>query len=253
MQDVHDQGGCGSCWAFTSATVLRAHSELYQVDRNFSQQQLVSCTPNPEHCGGDGGCKGATSELAMDYVMKNGCVTPEQLPYDGKDSACPVSANSDSGGESFGLVGYRRLPENRLEPLLLALFHQGPVAVSVAATEAWTMYAAGIMDACERDAEINHAVVLVGYGQENGVGYWHIQNSWSQAWGEGGFLRLLRHGHEEEASYCGTDYSPGSGSGCKDGPPTVHVCGSCGILYDTVVPTFRQSESGWWAKSGRAP
>jgi cathepsin L len=62
MQDVRDQGSCGSCWAFASATVLRAHSELYQVDRNFSQQQLVDCTPNPRHCGGDGGCKGATSE-----------------------------------------------------------------------------------------------------------------------------------------------------------------------------------------------
>jgi cathepsin L len=189
----------------------------------------------------------------MDYVLKSGLATSEELPYDGKDSACPVSAGSSASsgsGTSLGMIGYRRLPENRLEPLLLALFEEGPVAVSVAVTSAWTIYHKGIMDACNKDAEINHAVVLVGYGQESNTGYWQIQNSWGRDWGEAGFLRLKRHDNEEEAQYCGTDSSPGSGSGCKGGPPTVRVCGSCGILYDTVVPTFRQSESGWWARHG---
>jgi cathepsin L len=258
MQDVRDQGSCGSCWAFASATVLRAHSELYQVDRNFSQQQLVDCTPNPRHCGGDGGCKGATSELAMDYVAKNGLATSEEVPYDGTDSACPAASSTGAGGGTqtfggmqLGMIGYRRLPENRLDALLLALFHQGPVSVSVSVTQAWTIYSHGVMDACDRDAEINHAVVLVGYGKERNVGYWHIQNSWGGSWGEAGFIRVLRHEHEEEAGYCGTDRSPGSGSGCKGGPSTVQVCGSCGILYDTVVPTFTQRESGWWARHGR--
>ena len=33
-------------------------------------QQFQDCTPNPEHCGGDGGCEGATSELAFEYASK---------------------------------------------------------------------------------------------------------------------------------------------------------------------------------------
>ena len=38
----------------------------------LSTQQLTSCTPNPNSCGGTGGCNGGTQELAFDYVTKNG-------------------------------------------------------------------------------------------------------------------------------------------------------------------------------------
>lgn len=91
--DVQDQAHCGSCWAFSSSTVLRAHAELFQKDRKFSVQQIVSCTPNPNECGGAGGCKGATAELAMDYVFKIGCQTSAEWAYDASDSSsnCPES------------------------------------------------------------------------------------------------------------------------------------------------------------------
>merc|ERR1719203_342887 len=97
------------------------------------------------------------------------------------------------------------------------------------------------MQPCAKGAVINHAVVLVGYGKD----YWHIQNSWGDRWGEGGFVRLHRHSNSEEDQYCGWDMDPASGTGCKGGPSKVWVCGSCGILYDSVVPTFTLSEEGW--------
>ena len=31
-------------------------------------EEILSCTPNTKHCGGDGGCSGATAELAFQYV-----------------------------------------------------------------------------------------------------------------------------------------------------------------------------------------
>lgn len=46
----------------------------------LSPQQLVSCAPNPDHCGGTGGCLGSIAELAFDYVKENGFTTEWKIP-----------------------------------------------------------------------------------------------------------------------------------------------------------------------------
>jgi len=265
VKDVQDQGGCGSCWAFASAAVLRAHSEIWMKDsRKFSVQQIISCTKNPKECGGTGGCQGATAELAMDYVFNNGCKTEKQLPYTQQEdeSSCPHSllqqGSGDepmaygTGGASVGMVGWTKLPENKLHPLKVALVTKGPVAVSISAGQSWNQYDSGVLDDCPKDAIIDHAVVLFAYGETKkptlvgydsvapaGLKYWQLQNSWGVDWGEKGYLRMLRHeDNAEETKQCGTDNDPQIGSGCKGGPATVPVCGMCGILYDTVIPHF---------------
>jgi len=35
-----------------------------------------------------------------------------------------------------------------------------------------------------------HAVVVVGWGQQNGVDYWEIRNSWGAQWADGGYCRV---------------------------------------------------------------
>jgi len=59
------------------------------------------------------------------------------------------------------------------------LAHVGPLAISVWATP-FQHYESGIFDGCSfnDNMEINHAVMLVGYGTENGVDYWLVRNSW---------------------------------------------------------------------------
>lgn len=266
---IRDQGECGSCWALATIGVLGARYELranalHGKERNFSAQELVSCVENPQQCGGQGGCSGATMELGMDYIMQHLIAQEEENPYSAHDGKCKrivldeqgssrsgrISSTKRAGGsaaEMLGLTGFKALPTNKLEPLLLALM-DGPVGVSVAAG-GWHYYARGIYDMCDRDAVVDHAVVLYGYGEAK-VGppshmekYWLIQNSWGPAWGEAspgskddktrGFIRMKRH---EDSSYCGVDSKPELGSGCKGGPEKVTVCGMCGILYDAVAP-----------------
>jgi len=239
FQQIRSQGGCGSCWAIAAIGMLEANTEIHSTQRTFSAQEIVSCVPNPKECGGQGGCRGATVELAVDWVMKFGNYEEYQAPYMGSDLPCQsnlntaLAAHQNNSGPSFGLHGWETLPQNQYEPLMRSIAEKGPTAVSVDATP-WHSYDRGIFNGCVADAIINHAVVAIGYGQDaTGHKFWQIQNSWGMSWGEKGRIRLLRR--DDDQTQCGIDNKPELGSGCKGGPSQVTVCGMCGVLYDSVI------------------
>jgi cathepsin H len=39
---------------------------------------------------------------------------------------------------------------------------------------------------------VNHAVLAVGFGVEDGKDYWIVKNSWGDAWGDKGFFKIQR-------------------------------------------------------------
>jgi len=41
-----------------------------------------------------------------------------------------------------------------------------------------------------------HIAVLMGYGEENGIKYWLVQNVWNSAWGDNGYVKI-RRGYNE--------------------------------------------------------
>ena len=53
-------------------------------------------------------------------------------------------------------------------------------------------YCSGIYDDANCGSNLNHAVLLVGYGTANGQDFWIIRNSWSDQWGEKGYMRIKR-------------------------------------------------------------
>lgn len=226
---VRDQGSCGSCWAVAAVGALEMHSELrYGNTTELAFQEFVDCVSNPRHCGGTGGCDGATAELAFDYATKHG------LSSD-KDYAAGTCQGSP---RSTSVLGWQRLPENEVAPLLHTVAHSGPVVVSVDGSK-WFEYSEGIFNGCEKDAIVNHAVLLVGYGTDASVAdgnprYWLIRNSWGEGWGENGFIRLLRHSGDRD--HCGIDNEPKKGVGCDSGPKEIMVCGMCGVLSDSSHP-----------------
>jgi cathepsin L len=240
---VKSQGGCGSCWAFASTAVIESHvaintNKLYDL----SPQQIATCAPNPLECGGKGNCQGATAELAFDYVASSAGLYDEfQLPYTeyyGVESTCVLPSDTPRATIS----GYIKLEENNYEQLMYAVATVGPIAVSVDASN-WHSYSSGIFNGCNQtNPDINHAVVLVGYGTDymSGQDYWLVRNSWSASWGESGYIRLLRQkitAYDDDDETCGMDITPQDGTACAGDNQPVKVCGTCGILYDSSYPT----------------
>lgn len=237
VSSVKDQGHCGSCWAFASTATIESHVAINTGKLfDLSPQQIASCTPNPNNCGGSGNCEGATSELAFDYVANsNGLLEEYQYSYTsyyGVESTCNIP---EGGVPKAKIDGYNKLPSNNYQALLYAVATHGPIAISVDASN-WHAYSSGIFNGCNQaNPDINHAVVLVGYGEENGQKYWLVRNSWSASWGENGYIRLYRS--DDEDDNCGIDVTPWNGVAC-DGETTPQVtCGTCGILFDSAYPT----------------
>ena len=228
VSDVKDQGGCGSCWAFSATEVVESAVAIATGTlKKLAPQQYVDCAPNPDDCGGTGGCEGSTQWLAFNYSVGAGLAAESDYPYRGRDGMCKAQMAA-----SAHISGYQRLPANDYAALMNAVATVGPVAISVDA--GWMMYEEGVYSsAC--GSTIDHAVGLVGYGSDNGEDYWLVRNSWGSGWGEKGYIRIKRFGEGKEP--CKTDKQPGEGTGCKGGPSTMQVCGLCGIMSDSSYVT----------------
>jgi len=236
---VKNQGGCGSCWAFSATETLESHYAIATGEAApvLSPQQIVSCAPNPDHCGGTGGCAGSTQPLAFNYTETAGITTEADYPYAGSTGTCqstkikPVAQNT----------GYVQLPTNNYTDLITAVATKGPVAISVAAGGmGWQLYFGGIMSG-SNNYDMDHAVQLVGYGTDNGKDYWLVRNSWG-SWGEKGYIRLARFGEGKEP--CGTDKTPQDGDACAGDTKSRTYCGECGIMSASAYPTGLKKASG---------
>jgi len=233
---VKNQGQCGSCWAFAATETYEsigaiATGKLFTL----SPQQATSCVANPQKCGGSGGCDGATCELAFDYWSHAGVTTNDKYPYSsGGGSTGTCKFNNQTMPPVLRNKGFIKLPNNNLEAHMNAIVNVGPLAISAAASP-WMFYRSGVFSGCTdlTNVDVNHAVVLVGYGIQGTTKYWIVRNSWGSGWGEAGYIRMIRR----DVEVCGKDPTPEHGTECPGGPSSVTVCGECGMLWDTSYPT----------------
>ncbi|OHS93638.1 Cathepsin L1 [Tritrichomonas foetus] len=188
VNDIKDQGKCGSCWAFSGVQCIESAWVLAgnPLER-FSEQSVVDCTTS---CGG---CQGGGYYIAFVHIrsVQSGKLNPEsEYPYtatDGND--CEFSLHSKVGNlKNFYDVRYSNETD-----LAICCANYGPACCSVDASHAsFQLYSSGIYDEPEcSKTTLDHGVGLVGYGVENDVKYWIVRNSWGKAWGEEGYIRML--------------------------------------------------------------
>ena len=194
VTDVKQQGSCGACYAFAATGVLEGHFAIrYGFLVSLSEQQLVSC----DHAN-NAGCRGGNFLYSLrDYVAPFALGVGQAFPY-GSTQACPdVSAIPTTATASLRTVSVSAdvVFVDRSEQALQEAVAQGPVAVAVSGYEPIFMYyTSGIIsDAAACGTKVDHAALVVGYGTAtDGRQYWLLKSSWGTAFGENGYVRLLR-------------------------------------------------------------
>ncbi|GKC43829.1 peptidase C1A [Tanacetum coccineum] len=178
----------GSCWAFAAvAAVERINAIRTGKLLTLSEQQLLDCD-----IAKNKGCDGGFMEPAFKFIKEHGgLATDESYPYVGKREFGHHSVTLD-GGE---------LLDGTEEALLKAVVHQ-PVSCGMDATGDFGLYKSGVYTV-QCGTHVGHAVTIVGYDETpEGVKYWILKNSWSENWGEKGYM-LLERGIPEPQGRCG--------------------------------------------------
>ena len=178
---VKNQGSCGSCWAFSTTGGMEGAYFLKNGKQvSFSEQQLVDCDTAE-----DQGCNGGLMDNAFQYIAKNGLATEDSYSYTGKDGSCASFTAVE------GTVGVTYTDVSNTEEALAAAVAQQPVSVAVDADIKWQLYRGGIFTKTSGVA-LDHGVLAVGFGAEDGKAFWKVKNSWGASWGEDGFIRMQK-------------------------------------------------------------
>eukprot|EP00742_Colponemidia_sp_Colp-10_P002891 GILJ01003086.1.p1 GENE.GILJ01003086.1~~GILJ01003086.1.p1 ORF type:complete len:371 (+),score=60.00 GILJ01003086.1:172-1284(+) len=199
VSKVKNQARCGSCWTFAATGALEGLAAIQSGKvQSFSEQQLIDCVAP----SGKEGCNGGFTDDAFKYVEKKGISLETEYPYSAKDGACRKDIHS-----VFSVTGFVDVKPKNEDALAVAVSKQ-PVAVAIEADKsAFQFYKSGVFNgSC--GTKLDHAVLLVGYGEEDGKAYWLVKNSWGPEWGDGGYIKLARHLGGKGAGQCGIALSP---------------------------------------------
>ncbi|KAM6960777.1 LOW QUALITY PROTEIN: pro-cathepsin H [Aplochiton taeniatus] len=189
VTDVKSQGACGSCWTFSTTGCLESATAIAKGKLlQLSEQQLVDCAQDFNNHG----CNGGLPSQAFEYIKYNkGLMTEDDYPYQLKDGTCKHKPELAAAfvKDVVNVTMYDEMG------IVDAVARHNPVSIAYEVTSDFMHYHKGVYSSteCHNTTDtVNHAVLAVGYGQENGTPFWIVKNSWGKGWGMKGYFFIER-------------------------------------------------------------
>nr|XP_026259765.1 cathepsin S [Urocitellus parryii] len=177
VTEVKSQGSCGACWAFSAVGALEAQVKMKTGNLvSLSAQNLVDCSTEKYE---NKGCNGGFMTEAFQYIIDNNGIESE--------ASYPYKAMTK-------VLAYQRF--------LREIWIGAKLGKNL--TNTALMAKSGVYYDSSCTQNVNHGVLVVGYGNSNGKDYWLVKNSWGLHFGEEGYIRMARNSknHCGIASYC---------------------------------------------------
>ena len=197
---VKDQGQCGSCWTFSASGAMEGAWAIKKGQLiSLSEQELVDCAGLKY---GSMGCNGGQMDGAFKYAIDNGMCTETAYPYTAKDGTCHSCSSVASMSACADVKANNQVA-------LKEAVANAPVSIAIEAdTKYFQSYTSGVLTSSSCGTNLDHGVLIVGYGTENGIKYWLVKNSWSVTWGEQGYVKIARSDSTNDAGICGIGMQP---------------------------------------------
>lgn len=203
IQDSIRQGECGSCYTFATMEMAQARiKKKYNETVKLSVQYSLNCNYYNQ------GCEGGYPTLVSKFGSEFQFVDESCLKYTAKNGKCSDSCDVSALSRVYKVKNYWFVGGNygkcSERAMMLELMNKGPFVVSFEPNMEFMYYKKGIFHsvlAAEWIVEgkdqpswekVDHSVLLVGWGEEDGEKYWILQNSWGTNWGENGLFRMRR-------------------------------------------------------------
>ena len=188
---VNQNRKCDGSYAIALTQTLAERECIVSKDKKMkplSAQEILSCDKF------NNGCRGGTMNLALDYLVKHGVANEECLPYKGSnDVKCEdMCANPEKVklGNYCILIGEENIKRE--------ISKNGPVVSIMQVYSDFLNYKSGVYMKGDDVPRFSGyiAVKILGWGEgdeadgETKQGYWIVQPSWGEDWGEKGIAKV---------------------------------------------------------------
>ncbi|KAF7633978.1 Pept_C1 domain-containing protein [Meloidogyne graminicola] len=232
INHVHDQGQCGSCWAFATSQTVADRRCIARAKRNIQTPDVpenIFSACDVLACSGAGTCVEGYPAKAWEWIYRTGLCTGTGFdqgckPYT-RDaynrgiqprcySSCSTNWNTPYNRDKLRVNNYRWMSGNtiNIQNIMNEIAANGPVVAIFQIYSDFYAHKGGVyFRSWNAQPRENHVIEIIGYGTQvcNGVEtpYWLCKNSWGYNFGENGFFKIRRGTNENgidrnQMSYC---------------------------------------------------